>query len=102
MSAHHAVIFAIAQLSCNSSYLHSLINYDSCPTRRMAAGPIPEGKTIIEKKIIFWIVSLLQYYDFDRTTVALFKNIFNKSLQKNDVIPLVVGPRYLFFAHRSE
>jgi len=29
------------------------------------------------------------------------KNIFNKSLQKNVVIPLAVGPRYIFFADRS-
>ena len=33
--------------------------------------------------------------------VDLFKNIFNKSLQKNVVIPLAVGPRCIFFAHRS-
>jgi len=29
------------------------------------------------------MISFPYYYDFDRTTVGLFKNIFNKSLQKN-------------------
>jgi len=31
----------------------------------------------------FWMISSVQYYDFDRTTVDLYNHVFIKSLQKN-------------------
>jgi len=35
-----------------------------------------------------------------RTIVGLYNHVFNKLLQKF-VIPLLVGPRYIFYARRS-
>jgi len=45
------------------------------------------------------MISFLYYYDFDRTTIGLFKNIFNKSFKKF-VIPVIVGLRYIFYPRR--
>jgi len=82
---------------------HSLTNQDSCPTRRTAARPIPEGRRSFvysQCKLFFWwfhsfsiIISIEQ--------LSVYSKIFLISRCKKFVIPLVLGPTYMFYAHRS-
>jgi len=47
------------------------------------------------------MISFLSYFYLDRTIVGLYNHVLISRCEKKFVIPLLVGLRYIFYAHRS-